>query len=100
MSGNSSKIKAYVGFAKKSRAIIFGVDDIIKSKKAKIILVSSALAESSKAKIEAYAKEKNVIIKNLDVKVFNDIMDNENIKTIAITSESLADAVNKSLANS
>lgn len=99
MSGNFSKIVAYVGFAIKSKNIIYGTDDIIKSKRAKIILLSESLSDSSKSKIENYAKQKNIEVKNFKAEVFNEIMNNQNIKAAAITNESLADAINKSLAN-
>lgn len=99
MSGNFSKIVAYVGFAIKSKNIIYGTDDIIKSKRAKIILLSESLSDSSKSKIENYAKQKNIEVKNFKAEVFNEIINNQNIKAAAITNESLADAINKSLAN-
>ena len=35
---NTRKIKAYIGFAIKSRKIKFGVDDIIKLKNAELII--------------------------------------------------------------
>ncbi len=100
MSGNFSKIVAYVGFAIKSKNIIYGTDDIIKSKRVKIILLSDSLADSSRLKIENYAKQKNIVVKNLKTEVFNEMINNQNIKAIAITNYSLADAINKSLANS
>ena len=99
MSGNFSKIVAYVGFAIKSKNIIFGTDDILKSKRVKIILLSESLSDSSKSKIENYAKQKNIEVKNFKAEVFNEIINNQNIKAAAITNESLADAINKSLAN-
>lgn len=99
MSGNFSKIVAYVGFAIKSKNIIFGTDDIIKSKRVKIILLSESLSNSSKSKIENYAKQKNIEVKNFKAEVFNEIINNQKIKAAAITNESLADAINKSLAN-
>ena len=99
MSGNFSKIVAYVGFAIKSKNIIFSTDDIIKSKRVKIILLSESLSNSSKSKIENYAKQKNIEVKNFKAEVFNEIINNQNIKAAAITNESLADAINKSLAN-
>lgn len=98
MSGNFSKIKAYIGFAQKSRSLIFGVDDILKSKKSRLILLSDNLAESSRAKLENYAKQKNIIIKVLKADDFYSLFSNESIKAVAITNENLADAINKSLA--
>lgn len=98
MSGNFSKIKAYIGFAQKSRSLIFGVDDILKNKKLKLILLSDNLAESSRAKLENYAKQKNIIIKLLKADDFYSLFSNESIKAVAIINENLADAINKSLA--
>ena len=57
---NTSKVKTYVGFAVKSRKIKFGIDDIIKLKNAKLIIVSDSLAESGMKKIEGYAERISV----------------------------------------
>ena len=62
MYNNCSKIKTYLGFAKRARKIVYGVDDIIKLKNFNcLILSSSNLAESSFDKLNKIAEKNNSI---------------------------------------
>ncbi len=89
-----SKIKAYIGFAKKSRNIIFGSDDIIKNiKKAKLVLVSSLLGSSSFEKLKNEAKKQKIKIIVLNSDDYNELFDSEFIKATAITDANLSDAI-------
>lgn len=94
-----SKIKTYVGFAIKSRDIKFGVDDIVKMKSVKLIIASKSLGESSLAKLKKFAAIKNMEVTMLDKDLFNQIMQSENIKAIAISNENLAEAIKINLTN-
>ena len=96
---NTSKVKTYVGFAVKSRKIKFGIDDIIKLKNAKLIIVSDSLAESGMKKIEGYAERISVDLIKLSEEDFLEIIQNISIKAIAILDENLADAIKKNLTN-
>ena len=49
-----SKIKTYIGFAIRSRQIIYGVDDIIKRDFKGLVMMSNALAESSANKLKSH----------------------------------------------
>ena len=99
MNSQISKIKTYIGFAIKSREIKYGVDDIIKMRNPKLILASHVLGESSLAKLNKFAQTKNMEVILLDSAVFLELMQNENIKAIAIDNENLAEAINKNLTN-
>ncbi len=94
-----SKIKAYIGFAKKSRQITFGVDDIIKLKNAKVIIVSDSLGESSMKKVKNYSETKKIEMLCLKSEDFKNL-ENESIKAIAITDKGLADAIKINLTTS
>ena len=73
---NIQKIKAYVGFALKSRQIIIGSDDILSSKRAKIIIVSENLGNSTYEKLINHSQKLNIdIIKLTD----------ENFKQVILT---------------
>lgn len=99
MKSQIQKIKTYINFAFKSREIKLGVDDIITSRGAKLILVSKGLAESSYKKMEAFAKRNNVSLFLLELEDFVELLQSENIKAIAIFSGGLADAIKKNLTN-
>lgn len=91
-----SKIKSYIGFAKKNRTICYGVDDIIKLRNAKVIIVSDSLGESSLKKITNFASSKNCEMFTLKSEEFI-TLENESIKAIAITDKGLADAIKNNL---
>lgn len=92
------KIKAYIGFAIKSRSIKYGVDEILKLKKSSLILLSDELANSSKDKVDNFAKKKNCEIIELPSNEFVELFDgNTNIKAVAVTDENLAKAIKKNM---
>ena len=99
MENNIAKVKTYIGFAIKSRKIKFGVDDIIKLKTANLILVSDNLAESGLKKITTFSLNKSVKMFTLKEEMFNELIENTNIKATAILDYNLADAIKKNLAN-
>ena len=95
---NCCKIKVYLGFAKKSRNIIYGVDEIIKQiRRCEIILVSEALASSSREKLEFAAQKQKIKTYFLAENEFNTKLDSESVKAIAITDKNLSDAIKKEL---
>lgn len=99
MNVNISKIKTYVGFAVKSRKIKFGVDDILKTKNTKLIIVSDSLAESGMKKLEGFSERTKVDLIKLREDEFFEIIQNISIKATAISDENLAEAIKKNLTN-
>lgn len=98
MCNNCSKIKTYIGFAKRSRTVVFGVDEIIKEiKKCECILASSTLSQSSLQKLQKFAAKIKQKVYLLAENKFNHNLDNEFIKAIAITDKNLSDAIKKEL---
>ena len=98
MYNNCSKIKTYLGFAKRARKIVYGVDDIIKLKNFNcLILSSSNLAESSFDKLSKIAEKNNNKVYIIDAETFAQNIENEFIKAIAITDKSLSEAIKKEL---
>ena len=92
-----NKIKTYINFAKKSKSIIYGVDDIVKSNKLKIIILSDGLADNSKQKIQKLAQTKNIFILELEKNIFFELVQNDIIKIFAITDANLAKAIKLNL---
>ena len=92
-----NKVKSYINFAKRSKSIVFGVDDIIKSNKIKIIVLSGGLADNSKQKIDKISQTKNILKVELDKNLFFELIQNDSIKIFAITDASLAKAIKLNL---
>ncbi|MBQ8424975.1 MAG: hypothetical protein IJX17_03015 [Clostridia bacterium] len=95
----SNKIKTYISFAIKSRNIVYGVDDILKSKQVYIIFKSNNLAENSKNKLEKFILDKDLFIINLTDNDIFDVLQKNAIKVFAITDKNLADAIKKNFTN-
>ena len=91
---NCCKIKTYIRFAKKSRSIVLGTDDIAKAiKKCHLILVSNALAESSLSKIKQISEKFSKQLCLIDAQEIEDILESKSIKAVAITDKNLSDAI-------
>lgn len=96
---NSQKIITYIGFAIKSRKIKYGVDDILKLKKASLILVSETLTSSGMNKLNNYVnrtKTDMILLKGDD---FSEIITSPSIKVAAILDDNIAEAIKKNLTN-
>lgn len=90
-----NKAKTYVGFAIKSRAIKFGVDDICKCKNAELVIVSDSLQESSMKKITSFAEKNRKDLFKLSLDDFENLLDNKSVKAFAILDKNLAIAIKK-----
>ena len=91
-----SKIKAYIGFAIKSRSIKYGIDDIMNVKRIQFIMLSDRLAESSKNKIINFANKNNCEFIEFPANDFSELFNgNESIKAISIIDKGLSDAIKK-----
>ncbi len=87
------KLIAYLGFARKSGNLIFGVDNcIVKSGKIFMIIIDSKLADNSKKKVSKIIEAKPdcdmLTINNLD-----EVLGTTNCKAIGIASNDLANAI-------
>lgn len=92
-----NKAKTYVSFAIKSRAIKYGVDDIVKCKKVELVVVSDSLKESSFNKITRFSMQNNIDFLKIGLENFENLLDNKSVKAIAILDKNLALAIKKNL---
>lgn len=95
----SDKIKSYIGFARKSRNVIYGVDDILKSKQVQIIFYVNNLAINSKNKLDNFTLNKNILKICLSSDEIFELLQNNNIKVFAITDKNLANAIKMNFTN-
>ena len=94
-----AKIKTYVNFAKKSNKIIYGVDDITKSKNVYMVFVSSDLSASSKNKLQNYTKKYEIFDYYLTNSQIFEICEIQSVKAFALTDKNLANAIKNLLIN-
>lgn len=83
------KINSYVGFAIKSNAIVYGADNIVKSKNIHLILASEELSDNTMSKL----KNTNIKIFSLPSEKYSSL----NLKglVVGIKDRSLASAIIK-----
>ncbi len=86
-----AKIDAYVGFAKKSRAIVFGTNSIISAgSKCKLIVVSDNLSANAVNKLKNIAPL--IMLNSAEhTRLFG------SAEAVAITNQNLANAITKNL---
>jgi len=88
-----NKINSYIGFAKKSRTILFGEDKILEGKNIKLVVCSNTISNNFLKKIE----KANLRTICLVEQEFNKLQ--IDAKVFAITNENLAQAIEKELTN-
>lgn len=93
------KLKSYFGFAIKSRNIIYGVDNILSSKRVKLIVISHTLADSSYHKVINFATKNNIDIIRLDSNTLKGYLNRENVLACGILDKNLAQAIQSNFSN-
>jgi len=87
------KIKSYIGFAKKSGNIKIGADNILATSKNRVIIISEAVSDNTKNKLNNHSIKTKAIITTVIPEVANVLFDSENIKAIGILDLNLANAI-------
>lgn len=89
---NLNKIKTYIGFAIKSKAIIYGLDQI-KEKKVKVVFFTDSMSESSKLGcVKAANKNECKHFEITEQEMFQ-LVGNEKVKAFALLNGDLAKAI-------
>ena len=91
------KILTYVGFAIKSNKKIFGLDDLLKTKKKiGVILYSSSLEPNSYTKLDKFSNINNIKAIKVDPDLFVSL-NISGVKVLGITDPNLAKAIIKTI---
>ena len=91
-----SKIQSYLGFAKKSGSIVYGLDNLEKYKKCVyLVLYSDQLSENSLNKLDRLVSERKWKMGVLKKTTIDELLVVNNCKVIGLTNESLANAIIK-----
>ena len=89
-----NKIQSYLGFAKKSGSIIYGLDNLEKYRKCVyLVLYSDQLSENSYNKLKRLVNERKWRMGALKGKTLDDLLMVNNCKVVGLTNESLAKAI-------
>ena len=89
-----SKLASYIGFAIKSGKVIFGYDNLFKSKKLpRSIICCSTLSEKMKNKLISYSNDKKIKLLTLENLILSDIIKRDNCKVLGICDENLSFAI-------
>ena len=90
----SNKAETYIGFSIKSGRIIWGLDNILGSRKLpKLIIICSTLKDNSEKKLLTFADGKGIKALKLTDKTLDGIVNKANCKVIGLTDTNLAQAV-------
>lgn len=94
-----SRVKTFLGFAIKKRAIVIGVDNITSFRgKMRMILIDEKLSERSTEKVTRYATERMIDIFTVNMDTI--MPEDSTCKAIGVTDNGLADAIKTELKES
>ena len=89
-----TKIETYIGFAIKSNAVQWGIDNItLKKARANIIILDYSLSDNSAKKIRNYALRNNIEI--IEIDNLPALCGRQGTKAIGICDKNLATAIKK-----
>lgn len=89
-----NKAETFVGFSVRSGKILFGYEQIERSKRVpKLIVLCSTLGANSQKKIVTFAEQKHVKVLKLTQRKLEDVVHKSNCKIIGLMDEHLAQAV-------
>lgn len=90
MQESINKLSTYFGFSIKSNAILFGIDNILKSRKpVELIVLCSSANEKT---IRTVQNKGNTVIQLKNI-LLSDLVKRDNVKVVAIKNSNLAKAI-------
>ena len=90
-----NKCRSYVGFAVKKGSALFGVDNVIASKKKpSLILWDEHLSQNSQSRLTRYAIDRAIPIQKFPL---HEVLPNRNCLALGITDVHLSDAIQNAI---
>lgn len=87
-----SKIKSYFGFSIRSNAALFGLDQIVSSKKKpKLVVYDDTLSENSRNKLGGYCERGKIPL--VGMKNLSELLSNGSVLAVGVANENLASAI-------
>ena len=93
-----NKLKDYLGLCRLSKNLRYGSEvvlDLIKKKKAKLVILSSAASQNTKKKFYDKTKYYNISIIEIDYIIINSVFNNLDVKVVAILDDGFKDQILK-----
>ncbi|MCI5714225.1 MAG: hypothetical protein MR288_01195 [Firmicutes bacterium] len=90
MQESINKLSTYFGFSIKSNAILFGIDNIVKSRKPVELIVLCSSANEKTIRTVQNKGNKVIQLKNI---LLSDLVKRDNVKVVAIKNSNLAKAI-------
>lgn len=86
-----NKLVTYIGFSMKSNAIVFGQDNILKTrKKQHLVVLCSTVNEKAINSMHAYCEKQNITLVKLQTQLLSNLVKRDNVKFVSFTNEKLA----------
>lgn len=86
----TARIDSYIGFAVRSGKVVFGLDNLLKSKNVPVVvLYDEQLGQSSAFKLKSYCERNNVAFFSVPENYLRDLLKRKNVGVIAISDDSL-----------
>ena len=92
---NRRKIETLIGFAIKSRKIVFGEDQIKTLTKKALVIIDSSSSEKYKERVARFANSNEVV----EIEDLSTLTHRENVHALAILDENLAKGIKEDLEN-
>lgn len=90
----TNKIDSYIGFAVKSRKVIFGLEMLLRARKPPfVILFDESLGANSLKNMKYYCDENKVLALKIAQNHLNEVLQRQNVKIVSILDSSLARAI-------
>lgn len=94
MSTSPEKIESLLGFAARAGKLVYGADNIVLSKRVRVVLVSGDLQENTRKKLLAYGQERNVPL-IVSKKPLCEILKRDGVKAVGVTDKQMASAMGR-----
>ena len=92
---NRRKIETLIGFAIKSRKIVFGEDQIKTLTKKALVIIDSSSSEKYKQRVARFANSNEVV----EIEDLSALTHRDNVHALAILDENLAKGIKEDLEN-
>lgn len=90
----NNKLVTYFGFSVKSNSIIFGLDNIVETRKKQLLVViCSTINEKNESKLLNFCEKKNLALIKLKNLTLSELVKRDNVKAVSINNFNLAKAI-------
>lgn len=94
MQDKINKIQSLIGFAIKSNSVIWGVDNLLLTKKpVRLVIMCYSNSEKNKIKLQTLAESKKITLIEFKTITLNELTHKRNVKVISLVNKELTKAI-------